>query len=145
MKFKGVHIFIAFVVLSVTASIVAGFMTIGSPKAERARQLDMQRINELQSITYAIDNYYNTLGKLPASLTDLASQRNVYVQSIVDPATQAPYEYRTSDADSYELCATFDGESVMEPEYQGAQLQKFWMHTAGYKCYALDVQKIQKM
>lgn len=145
MKLKGVHIFIAVVVLSVTSSIIAGFMTIGSPRAERARQLDAQRLNELQSITYAVDSYYNMQGTLPESLNILAQQRNVYVQSITDPATQAQYEYRATDADSYELCASFDGDSAVEPEYHGAPLQKFWMHSAGRKCYALDVQKTPKM
>jgi len=145
MKLKGVHLFIALVVLSVAAAIVAGFITIGSPAAERARQLDMQRVNELQSITYAVDNYYNTLYKLPGSLSELASQRSAYVQSITDPSTHASYEYRTTGAETYELCATFEGSSVNEPLYQGAPIQVFWQHDAGRKCYNLDVQKTPKM
>ena len=144
MKLKGVHIFITIVVLAVTASVIAGFITVGAPSKERSRRLDKQRVNDLQQIGSAVDAYWNTEKVLPPNLETVAASRNYYISSITDPATRAPYAYTMTGTSTYTLCATFETDSALEantvPQPTPAY-QQFWEHPAGEKCYALEVLK----
>ena len=150
LKLKGVHIFIAIVCLAVLASVVAGFIVVGSPKEQRAKNLDAQRINDLQQITYAVDAFYNQTGnqRLPSSLDELRRAQNVYVNSIFDPGTAAQYEYAVVDALDYQLCANFDtvaSTALTAASQRGIEQQEpyavstFWDHPAGRQCYTLKV------
>lgn len=143
MKIKGVNIFIAIVVLAVTASVVAGFITVGTPSKERSRRLDQQRISDLQQISNAIDAYWNTEKGLPSNLETIAASRNYYISSVMDPATRQPYPYTITGTTTYTLCATFETDSAVEANalLQPVPAQKFWEHPAGEKCYALEIQK----
>ncbi len=62
---------------------------------ERARRLDTQRINDLESIASSIDQYYNNVNhsQLPASLDELKQERNIYIGNTIDPETGSPYGY----------------------------------------------------
>ncbi len=134
--------FIAIIVTIMTVTALSGLWVSGSPAKERARRLDDRRLSDLQSITNAIDNWYSLNKKLPSSLDELASSRDSYVSSIMDPATNTPYEYRITDATSYQLCSTFDtdsnadGQAAMPVANPGS---KFWEHPAGRKRYAVVV------
>jgi hypothetical protein len=152
MKIKGIHIFIAIVCLTVAASIVAGFMLVGSPSQQRAISLDQQRINDLQQISYAVDSYYNQANsqRLPVSLEVLRGTQNVYVNSIVDQSTGTAYEYHVVGGLNYQLCATFEtdvnttgakGNPEAYPQNPGST---FWDHSIGHKCFDLKVTTIAK-
>lgn len=152
MKPKGIHVFVAVIVLAVAAAVVNAFFTIGSPTQERARRLDQQRVNDLQQISSSIDQYYNLNQRhlLPETLEALRQERNVYVGSIADPKTGQPYEYRRTGGDmSYELCATFETEAIADPQKpyaarpypDAASGTNFWSHGVGRVCFDLTVQK----
>lgn len=139
-------VFLVSAVVLLTAG--AGLYLSGSPTVNRRLALDTQRLNDLQSITYAMDQFWNLRERLPDTLETLQQTREVYVQNIMDPATKTPYAFRRTDADSYELCATFDlpspdleksdGRYVSYPAGPG---NLFWQHPAGEKCFSLDVNK----
>lgn len=121
---------------AVVAAIVTGLVMMGSPSVERMRRLDEVRVRDLMQLTSAIDLYWRREGKLPASLDALATVPNASFRSTMDPATSAPYSYRTIDESRYEMCAAFETENA-DGEYDN----RFWAHPAGRKCFELDAQK----
>ncbi|MES3005496.1 MAG: DUF5671 domain-containing protein [Patescibacteria group bacterium] len=102
----------------VVAAVVWGFTVIGSPSSLRDLRDDNQRLSDLQNIQWQIVNHYQTKGTLPATLSDLNDPLSNYMIP-KDPATDAPYEYRTIAATTtpvvksatttptFELCGTF--------------------------------------
>ena len=70
-----------------------------------------------------------------ASLEVLGADPRVHV-STVDPGSAEPYEYRPLDEDTYELCASFDGES---PAPRRRTPAGFWSHGVGRQCFELSV------
>jgi len=140
----GLKIFVGIVVAAVVTVTVIGLWISGSPAQERARRIDAQRVRDLQSISYAVDAYWNSNDKnLPGTLTDLQNTRDYSVPSIVDPVTGAEYEYRQVTASgNYELCATFETDSAQDattPGYRGSEFGPFWDHAVGRTCYQLEV------
>lgn len=124
----------------VFASIVLGLVLAGSPRAERSRQIDAQRVSDLQAIALAIDEHHHARRSLPESLGVVATQPHARL-SINDPATGAAYEYRTLDSLRYELCATFDRESDtrLEASLPYEREPRFWRHGPGHACFTLEV------
>ena len=66
-----IRIFHWTVVIVVSGVAIAGLFASGSPSNERAKRLDEQRVSQLESISYAIDQYWNQNKSLPATLTEL--------------------------------------------------------------------------
>jgi len=149
MKFKGIHIFAGMITACVIAVVILGFVSVGSPKQQRARRLDQQRANDLQQLTYTLDNFYATKKTLPDSLQELKNVPEVSVSSSLDPATGQPYEYRKLAADKYELCATFEtvvsstASGISKSGYTGP-FDRFWDHPAGRSCFELFVRTANK-
>ncbi len=130
----------------VLVTIIAGFFIIGTPQEMRAQKQDAIRLQDLQNIQWQVVNYWQQKEKLPASLADLADPiSNAIVP--VDPQTKESYEYKTSNALSFQLCATFATEGGMnglqgrsipvpaEPKSVGKDIQDNWQHTAGKVCF----------
>lgn len=145
---KWLRPFIGGVSLAIVIALVGGFLYSGTPQQQRLLRIDNQRTADLQSISYAMDTYWNTTTSMPATLEDLRNTRGVYVQSTVDPVTRLPYEYRTTGASAYELCATFDLETSSQQAgptaaapYPYDPSSGFWKHVAGRQCYSLDVRE----
>lgn len=140
MKITTTQIIAWTVSAGIAAAVIAGFVTFGTPAEERARRLDNQRVSDLQSISYAIDSYYNREKAMPATLKDLSTEQDVYIQSIADPDTQQVYPYQVKAATSYELCADFVTDSSLTQDIQQpAPYGDFWKHSVGHTCYTLDV------
>ncbi len=138
----GLKTFIGIVVAFVTITAIGGLWTAGSPAKERARRFDDRRISELQSISYAIDNYWNLKKALPRDLETLSAERDTNISSILDPETSSPYEYIITDTDSYELCATFTMPTSPESNEAYAPTgTEFWQHGEGRTCFPVDVRK----
>lgn len=125
----------------VLIAVVAGFFIIGSPATQRELRQDQQRVNDLQSLQYQIIEYWRTTESLPATLGDLSDPLKGY--SIpTDPATGEAYEYSTTGATSFELCATFNLPSpeTAQPSrvaYPGIYDtgNEFWQHDTGRTCF----------
>lgn len=141
---SGKKIFISAIVLVIAAAVAAGLFLSGSPERERMRRFDQERLNDLSQISYAIDSYRNQEKKLPATLEELKTKRDLYVRSLKDPRTAKPYEYSATATSTYQLCASFETDSDAElartlaqrPDIEG---QDFWKHPIGRKCYELEV------
>lgn len=119
----------------ITASAIAGIAVIGSPGSGRLQQLDAGRVADLQGIMTATDLYFARNDRLPGSLEELDQDPRAAVNTN-DPGSGAVYEYQVTGAESYRLCAVFDGESVEPPARSGAE---FWRHGAGRVCFDLVV------
>lgn len=119
---------------AVFAAALAGLFLSGTPRAERARQFDAQRVEALQQISAAVGNYYRARGELPGSLSQLLEiPDGVPSQVLLDPAGSRRYGYRAVDSLTYELCAEFGAGS--EPD--GPPVPEFWRHGPGRKCFRL--------
>ncbi len=100
----------------VVLGLLATFFVVDAPWVERAKRFDRQRVNDLGSITYALQAFYEQRGALPAQLGDLRQQGQWHVSSLVDPKTGSPYEYSVRGTTDYELCAMFQQQgSEQEP------------------------------
>lgn len=135
----------------VVVVIVTGFFFVGSPKEERMRQFDEQRVQHLQQLQWNIIEYWQSKNKLPAKLADLNDPtRGVIVP--VDPETGEPYAYEIKTPESFALCATFKMESVSEsispriakptPESSsGIVGGDVWTHGPGRVCFERKIDK----
>ena len=145
MKYiTGFRVFQAIVLITITSACVVGFFVVGPPSEERARRMDMQRVNDLQQVMSAVDQFYNQTNyqRLPTSLEELRGAQNVYLASVRDPQTKESYTYKTVSTLSYTLCATFEtpvDTSNQQPSYTYMPGNTFWDHQKKKKCYTLKV------
>ena len=146
---------IMIVSVCVIVTVIAGLYIAGSPRNERLRKLDDQRVQDLQRISYAIDNYANINAKLPMDVaTALTATEGVGgLPQPIDPETKKSYEYRATGGTTYELCATFassfaqnDGNPRPMPPISypvgsgGKDIgPRFWNHGIGMTCFVLTV------
>ena len=117
----------------VLGSIVAGVILVGGPAEGRSERLDDERVEDLQGIMRAVDQFWKDHERLPETLEDLARDPRERVNT-VDPASAEAYEYLVLDEHTYQLCATFDGESrvLRRPSAD------FWSHAGGRQCFELS-------
>ena len=134
------------VAFTVLASIVWGFFIIGTPREQRDRRFDEQRINNLQLIQDQIVNYWIQKERLPQNLGELEDNITGFVVP-KDPESNLPYEYNITASLSFELCATFKTSSKdFGVSYKGAgyfypsdSFQQNWDHTAEKTCFARTI------
>ena len=84
------QVFAGAISVAVAVAVIGGLIVAGSPQAERMRRADQQRLSDLQQISYAVDLYWNRQDKLPATLQDLTTSPDVYIQSVRDLFRQHP-------------------------------------------------------
>jgi hypothetical protein len=134
-------------VIFVIAALVFGFMYMGSPTTQRQVRFDIQRINDLQTIQWQIVGYWQQKEKLPTSLEDLNNPISSFVVPH-DPKTSAPYEYKSTSATSFELCATFElasrpgdrsNSNVAYPTLDMDSKNNSWLHQVGKQCFTRTI------
>lgn len=131
--------------------MIVGLYVSGSPATRRKEALDQQRVQNIIQISYAVDAFGKTYGHTPASLAELLQSQPQILNEIHDPVTNIEYEYRTpsSTAQFYELCATFDLETLPDdPVLTPAPILSThgtpitfpgWYHMAGKDCFMLNI------
>jgi hypothetical protein len=135
----------------VVITILSGFFIIGAPGEVRLYRFDDQKITDLQNIQYQITSYWQTEGRLPMRLLDL----NDSIQGItvpVDSQTGTPYQYATTSAVSFRLCAVFNADTQSNsptmnsyalaiPTGTGSNnsASETWYHAAGKVCFARTI------
>jgi hypothetical protein len=124
----GERVLIGVTFVLVAVAVIVGIMMIGPPSEERARRLDLERLNQLEGLARIVDSYRSSKGHLPTSLEAIASDSGASI-AMSDPVSGVPYGYRVT-GQGYELCATFDRASGQR--YSG----DVWMHGAGLRCFA---------
>ncbi len=135
----------------VLAAVVGGFVLMGSPFTQRERRLDQQKVNDLQSLQWQIITYWQERQTLPPALTDL--ERGIDRGPVPhDPETDQPYEYRTTAAEKFELCANFyqptptpRGRPFAPVASISARVpvMEDWQHQAGRACFERTIDPLQ--
>ncbi len=143
--------FVYTVIAIVAAAVIAGFFIVGSPQQERLRQLDGQRVSNLQYLQSEIVSYWQSKGKLPAKLSDLNDPlRGVTVPQ--DPQTGMEYQYTPTGLLSFSLCADFAAaDASVSPVPMGAPvaprsvyyggIDQNWGHGPGPVCFERTIDK----
>ncbi len=133
--------------LFVVASIIVGFMVMGSPATQRLVRLDDQRVQALSSIQWQIVNYWQQKEKLPETLDQLHDPIGGFIVP-TDPVTGESYGYETTGKNLFKLCATF-GASNQNVETSntmpriapvptkgyGNGIDENWQHGIGKVCF----------
>ncbi|HEY4489653.1 MAG TPA: DUF5671 domain-containing protein [Candidatus Paceibacterota bacterium] len=131
-----------FAVILVIASIILGFVVIGSPRTQRLLRHDQQKVSDLQNIQSQVVSFYQQKGTLPTSLDALKDSLSYY--SIPnDPQTNMSYVYRINNSMSFELCANFNLDSknyIGKSGYTGAYYygdpnNENWAYKKGEYCF----------
>ncbi len=123
-----------FALVLVIGSIAIGFLVLGSPKTQRLYKYDNQKINDLTSIRYSIENYVYSNNMLPTKLEDMTDYS--YGVTYEDPQTKEKYEYIITGENTYQLCAVFNKATSVQSKYS-------WNHTEGRNCFDQSV-RIEK-
>ena len=139
LKDKKVKLYTVIASFFVVSGVVVGFLSVGSPVDERARRFDEQRVSDLSFIQNQIVNYWQKKGSLPKTLNDLNDPISSFVVP-TDPTTNLSYEYKQSNQNTFEVCATFalssrdvvDGKTIMIAPAEPFQL---FAHEAGNVCF----------
>lgn len=155
MSSRAKKIFGLAAVVLVVAAAMTGLYLSGSPSKERLRQFDTRRANDLQQISYAVNSFYAKYGRLPESLGELAGG-DYGVQSVHDPKSGQPYEYRVVTPETYELCGVFaleaDGQQQYYPGLRPVAVpsetvplgkllnpsEEFYRHGSGRTCFSIN-------
>jgi hypothetical protein len=124
---------VLFVAASV-AAVAAGLAIIGPPWVQREMAIDQRRAEDLNALRWEIEARWQTQDRLPTTLDELGPE---WAAMTVDPETGAAYEYETTGARSYRLCATFahPTDTPDDPRWMG----DFEVHSAGRHCFDLEV------
>lgn len=125
------------VVLIVIVVIVSAFFFVGSPKTERLRQFDRQRVNDLQTLQWELISYWQSKGEIPDTLFVLNNDITGF-RVPVDPETEQPYGYEKRGDLTFNLCADFslvsrDESLEIQPVAKG--LEDTWSHGQGRVCF----------
>lgn len=128
-------------------SIIVGFSVVGSPQVQRLIRYDNQKIEDLRNIQVQVITYWQTNGRLPASLEEiLESQQKQGLIIPKDPQLNISYEYRQTDTMNFELCAEFNKEDLTKNFYSGDRTiptgikgtiiqNDNWNHGTGRVCF----------
>lgn len=149
---RRLRVFVISTILVIIATLGTGLYLSGSPAKERLRRLDEQHIQTLQQVTYAIDTFTNTRGRVPTRIDELwEPSSSLYPEITLGMTDSIPdFSYRTSATSSYELCASFNlateqsSDFGAQPSYVDPTLFQSWNHGAGLTCFPRTVRPILK-
>jgi len=129
----------------VLASIILGFFVVGTPKDQRNRRFDDQRVQDLQLIQSQVVDYWTKKDILPTQLTNLQDNISGFIVP-QDPDTKVSYEYNVTGILSFELCSVFASSNREEPSTKGRSYyapyddyQQNWFHDAGRTCFSRTI------
>lgn len=125
----------------VILSIVLGFVVIGSPKTQRLKKYDMQKVSDIQQLQSEGVYYWQVNGELPKSLPDLADQYGYL--TLNQPDSKELYEYNIVSPQSFEICAEFNFKSEKNNLYSRTIIDtKYnyntpsdWSYEQGRSCF----------
>lgn len=121
----------------IVAAFVSAWFFIESPAITRAKRLDQNLINNINTIENAVNSYNEKYKKLPEKLDDVKANRDIYLDamSFVDRETGAPIDYKKTGDKTFEICATFrtDNKNI-DPRKDTSYYDPTKIHEAGYQC-----------
>jgi hypothetical protein len=129
--------------LIILASIILGFIVVGSPATQRLIRYDNQKIADLQNIQWQVINHWQTKGSLPDSLEtiSLSTERNTN-----------EYTYTKTGELTFSVCTEFNKQSdnntnkEIYSRYPYSNMED-WSHPQGYHCFerTIDIQMYPTM
>jgi hypothetical protein len=133
----------------VVAAIILGFSVIGSPRTQRLKRYDSQKVQDLQNIQWQVISHWQKTGRIPASISELSDALSGY-QTPLDPQTKQPYEYHATGAQSFQLCADFNRKPSIMNSSNGSIARPamprdikgtpdFWDHGIGRQCFDREI------
>ena len=142
MRISKRTIFVFIIIAAVLAVAAYSAFLVGTPGYQRSLQFDERRVSDLQNISFAVQQYWDRTGQLPASLAEFSKFPALYyINSTTDPKTQQSYEYNISGERSYELCAVFENVSQNRVNVPKYYQEEQWKHEAGRQCFQREVQQ----
>lgn len=118
----------------IVAAIVFGFIVGGTPFEARVKKFDLERVNNLQTISSCVSAFTYDNERLPISLDELKNNvRYNYCSRIADPETKKDYEYNVISKGEFELCAEFNL-STLEDFQDLGYYGSFTKHNQGRYC-----------
>lgn len=122
--------------------VVTGVWLAGSPVDARAKRFDEVRVQDLNAISNAVNNFYDRTEKMPetmAALDEYNQKAFNQTLNLRDPESGVLYEYRVVNdtAREFELCAQFNAEKRTDQRiYNPSGLNNsIWDHAAGRDCF----------
>ena len=112
-------------------------VTNGSPRSQQLLKYDLQKVSDLQNMTYSISSYFSLKGVLPNDFADVYNGN--YYNKKLDPQSQQPYEYRKTKEYTYEVCAEFNKKSEENKNTRYYGDENNWEHPAGKYCFIRSV------
>lgn len=124
----------AFSSIIIILAIVFGFIVGGTPFEARVKKFDLERVNNLQTISSCVSAFTYDNERLPVSLDELKNNvRYNYCSRIIDPETKKDYEYKVISKGEFELCAEFNL-STLEDFQDLGYYGSFTKHDQGWSC-----------
>lgn len=134
----GMKPFVSGVIIIVIALTILGALKVGSPKEERMRRIDEERVTDLQMIQSQVVSFWVNSEKLPVALADIENTAGGFVLP-KDPETGAAYEYEKTGDLTFTLCANFNAERTDDPllreKFPVGEMSESWAHSAGRDCF----------
>ncbi|MFA5651786.1 MAG: DUF5671 domain-containing protein [Candidatus Paceibacterota bacterium] len=142
---KWMKISIGIISVVILSAVIYGIVIIGSPAKQKAKQLDDQRVNDLNNIqSQIVYSQWQNKGTVPTSLEALKDPISGFTLP-TDPETQANYGYKKISKNSFQLCADFKtvatttlnsitGKRVSTPYPYGSDNEN-WFHKATTTCF----------
>ncbi|MDQ5949097.1 MAG: hypothetical protein QG589_223 [Patescibacteria group bacterium] len=137
-------IWLGIALVFVIASIIWGFVVIGSPRTQQLFKYDIQKISDLQNLDSQVQSYYYSKNTLPETMADITGM--AYYLNAKDPQTGVSYVYEKVDVANYKLCAVFNKDSQDDVNNKTMYIGGYnanWTHPAGQYCFprTVDQQK----
>ncbi len=126
---KQLRFLFIFTSIVVLAAIIAGFFFVGSPANQRLRNIDQDKINDLESLDYSISSYYNNQKALPENITDFDDYKEAY-------------QYTITDETHYQICTEFNFPSYgyeFSNKYDMTIPANTWEHDTGEICFTKKI------
>ncbi|OGG08408.1 hypothetical protein A2777_03075 [Candidatus Gottesmanbacteria bacterium RIFCSPHIGHO2_01_FULL_40_15] len=131
------YIFIAALGVLTAVFIIGGLSLTGSPFSEKLIKLDQQRLNDFNTIKYAIENYYRDKKVLPVNLRILPS--NI---KLSDPKSGKEYDFAVISSTQYKLCTEFSADTEKSGPERGviySNSSSSTSHRKGYDCISYSI------
>ncbi len=122
----------------VVLTLVLSFAKFGSPATQRLSSSDDRRSEDLEAIARVIRNRWTAARgqespSLPKSISELPESAAL---RLTDPISGEPYRYTPLGGARYELCASFQSDTLHLPVQ--ARRSIFRVHPSGNHCFQLD-------
>ncbi len=119
--------------VAVAAAVAAAIATMGGPASQRQAKLDARRVDDLARIVRDVRAHFESQDRLPPDLAAVANQPGRRLPR--DPGTGSAYEYATTGADRFRVCAIFSTDTAKTPEGAEGWRDADWSHGAGRQCF----------